>query len=152
MGKIRLGIVASQFNRQITSQMKSEAIMEAKRQGAEIAEVVEVPGAYEIPFAAKLLAAKKGIDAIATVGAVIKGETNHDEAIMHAICSQLLSLSISSGKPIGLGISGPGQTEIQAKERAHDYARRSVQAAISMCRLKMELQGKPSKQAKRAHK
>lgn len=134
--KIRLGIVASQFNFEITTIMKNEAEREAKRLGAEVVAVLEVPGAYEIPFAASLLVARKDIDAVATVGAVITGETKHDEVITQAAVSELLHLATRSGKPIGLGITGPGQTEEQARARAEDYAHRSVRAAIAMFKLK----------------
>lgn len=134
--RIRLGIVASQFNFEITTIMKNEAEREAKKLGAEVVAVLEVPGAYEIPFAASLLVARKDIDAVATVGAVITGETKHDEVITQAAVSELLRLATGSGKPIGLGITGPGQTEEQARARAEDYAHRSVRAAIQMAKLK----------------
>ncbi|VVC00984.1 6,7-dimethyl-8-ribityllumazine synthase [uncultured archaeon] len=135
--KIRIAIVGSQFNLEITSPMLSEAISEAKRCGAEVAATAEVPGAYEIPFAVSKFLVRKDVDCVATVGAVIKGETKHDEAIMAAICSELLALSTRSGKPVGLGISGPGQTEEQAKARMKDYAHRSVHAALHMAALKI---------------
>lgn len=134
--KIRIGIVGSQFNMEIAAPMLAEAVAEAKRKGAEVAATVEVPGAYETPFAVSRLLQRKDIDCVATVGAVIKGETRHDEAIMNAICNSLLALSIQYGKPVGLGISGPGQTEAQAKARMKDYAQRSVHAALHMCKLK----------------
>lgn len=135
MSKISLGIVVSRFNNGITSAMLKEAIAHAKSKGARIAAVIEVPGAYEIPSAANKLLLRKGIDAVATLGTVIKGETKHDEVIMLAACKQLLDLSIRHKKPVGLGISGPGITEKQAKARIKDYARRSVEAAIEMAKL-----------------
>ncbi len=130
--KISIAIVCANFNMEITEPMLQEAVAYAKKQGAEVKATVEVPGAYEIPFACSKLLARKDIDAIAAVGAVIKGETKHDEVITQAICSELLRLSSQSGKPIGLGISGPGQTWEQAKARAKDYAHRSVHAALAM--------------------
>ena len=133
--KARLGIVASQFNLEITTVMSNEAAKEAGKLGAEVAVVLQVPGAYEIPFATAKLLQRKDIDAVATVGAVIKGETKHDEAIMGAICTELLRLSLQYGKPVGLGISGPGETEEQARKRAEDYARRSVRAALHMAKI-----------------
>jgi len=130
-----LGIVVSQFNFEITTIMANEAAKEAKKLGAAVAAVIEVPGAYEIPFAANRLLARKDIDAVVALGAVIKGETKHDEVITNAICGQLLSLQMQHNKPIGLGISGPGQTEEQAAARAEDYARRSVRAAVHMLKI-----------------
>ncbi len=134
--KIRLGIVSAQFNFEITTIMKNEAEREAAKLGAEVVAVLEVPGAYEIPFAAGKLLARKDIDAVATLGAVITGETAHDEVITQAICIELLRLSNQYGKPIGLGITGPGQTEEQARARAEDYAHRSIRAALQMAKLK----------------
>ncbi|MCX8195188.1 MAG: 6,7-dimethyl-8-ribityllumazine synthase [Candidatus Micrarchaeota archaeon] len=133
--RIRMGIVASQFNLEITAPMLSEAIEEAKRKGAEVKAVLEVPGAYEVPFAASILMARKDIDCVAAVGAVIKGETKHDETIMQAVCNELLRLSSHYKKPVGLGISGPGQSEEQARARIKDYAHRAVRAAIRMCEI-----------------
>ncbi|MCX8197941.1 MAG: 6,7-dimethyl-8-ribityllumazine synthase [Candidatus Micrarchaeota archaeon] len=133
--KPRLGLVSSQFNLEITTRMASEAAREAERLGASIVASIEVPGAYEIPFAAQKLLARKEIDAVAVVGAVVKGETKHDEVIMHAVCHHLLSLQLQHKKPVGLGISGPGQTEEQAKARAEDYARRAVRAALHQLKI-----------------
>ena len=70
--QVSIGIVGSQFNLEIAAPMLAEAIKEAKRQGAKVAAVVGVPGAYEIPFAVQKLLLRKDIDAVATVGAVIK--------------------------------------------------------------------------------
>jgi 6,7-dimethyl-8-ribityllumazine synthase len=133
--KISLGIVCANFNMEITEPMLQEAVAFAKKSGATVAATVEVPGAYEIPFAAKKLLKRKDIDAVVALGAVIKGETKHDEVIMNAICSSLSSLSLEFEKPIGLGISGPGQTWDQAKARIKDYAHRSVHAAMRMCSI-----------------
>ncbi len=134
--KIRIAIVGSQFNLEITAPMLSEAVSESKKKGADVAAIIEVPGAYETPFAVAKLLARKDIDCVAAVGAVIKGETKHDEAIMNAICRELLALSRTHGKPVGLGISGPGQTEEQAKARINDYSHRAVHAALHMAKLK----------------
>lgn len=134
--KTAIAIVCANFNMEITEPMLQEAVAFAKKQGAEVKAVVEVPGAYEIPFACKKLLARKDINAIAAVGAVIKGETKHDEVITQAIAIGLLSISCEFEKPIGLGISGPGQTWEQAKARAKDYAHRAVHAALTMAKKK----------------
>ncbi|MFA4983044.1 MAG: 6,7-dimethyl-8-ribityllumazine synthase [Candidatus Micrarchaeia archaeon] len=131
-GKIRLAIICSEFNSEITGRMLKSAMLHAKKLGAEVKVVCRVPGAYEIPFATDRLLSQKGIDAAVALGTVIKGETKHDEAITAAICKSLLDISLSRKKPIGLGISGPGITWGQAKARIGDYARRSVEAAIRM--------------------
>lgn len=135
MKKLRLGIVVSKFNSEITMPMLKEAQAFAKKKGAEVKAVLQVPGAYEIPFAVSKLLSKKDIDAVAAIGAVIKGQTKHDVAIMCGITKGLVSLQLKHKKPVGLGISGPGITWKQAKARIKDYAHRSVEAAIWMSKL-----------------
>lgn len=133
--KLRLGIVVSKFNPEITMPMLREAIAHAKRKGAAVTAIIEVPGAYEIPFAVQKLLSKKGIDAVAAVGAVIKGQTKHDVAIMYGISKGLISLQLKHKKPVGLGVLGPGITWKMAKARIKDYAHRSVEACIWMSKL-----------------
>lgn len=136
-GKVRLGIVMSRFNIEITSAMLREATRLAEMKGAKVMKVVEVPGAYEMPFAADMLLSRKDIDAVAAVGAVIKGQTKHDEAIMGAVCKSFSELSLKYKKPIGMGVIGPGATERAAKARVKDYARRAIDAALYMARLEI---------------
>ncbi|KUO40983.1 MAG: 6,7-dimethyl-8-ribityllumazine synthase [Candidatus Hadarchaeum yellowstonense] len=102
--------------------------------GAEIVAEVIVPGVYELPLAVKKLVQRDDIDAVVTLGAVIEGETEHDEIVMQHAARKLIDLSVEHGKPVTLGISGPGMTRLQALERVTDYARRSVEAAVKMVR------------------
>lgn len=133
--KLRLGIVVSSFNSEITRPMLKEAQAFAKKKGAEVKAVLQVPGAYEIPFAVQKLLSRKDIDAVAAIGAVIKGQTKHDVAIMYGISKGLIGLQLKYCKPVGLGVLGPGISFQQAKARIKDYARRSVEACIWMSKL-----------------
>ena len=134
---MKLGIICAQFNEEITGRMKKAALKRAKELKIEIIEVLDVPGVYDIPFAAKLLLEKKKIDAIATLGAVIKGETDHDKLITHVATKALTKLSLNYKKPISLGIIGPGATDKQADARAEEYAKRAVEAAQELFLLKI---------------
>jgi 6,7-dimethyl-8-ribityllumazine synthase len=127
-----LGIVVSEFNYDITSMMQKRAEEHAKFLGANVAEVITVPGAYDIPIAVKKLIAKKNIDAIVALGAIIKGDTDHDQMIGNQLARKLMDLSLEYNKPVGLGVSGPGQTRAQATSRIDDYARRGVEAAVKL--------------------
>ena len=133
--KLRLGIVVSSFNSEITMPMLAEAKRFAKKKGAQVKAVLQVPGAYEIPFAVQKLLKRKDIDAVAAVGAVIKGQTKHDEAIMFGISKGLIGLQLKYRKPVGMGITGPGITWQKAKARMKEYAHRSVEACIWMSKL-----------------
>lgn len=133
---MKLGIVLSTFNNGITSRMKEAALKKAKELRIEVVQVIEVPGAFDIPFACKLLLEKKKVDAIATLGAIIKGDTKHDEVIAQCAANAITQLSLEYKKPISLGIIGPGATEEQADKRAKEYAERAVQSASQLTQIK----------------
>jgi len=131
-GKVRLGIIVSEFNYDITYLMLQKALNHAKFLGAEVSYVLKVPGTFEIPLAVKKLLTKDEVDAVVTLGAVIQGETKHDEVVANQAARKIMDLGIEYGKPVTLGIIGPGATRIQALERVEDYARRAVEAAVKM--------------------
>ncbi|TRN04285.1 6,7-dimethyl-8-ribityllumazine synthase [Sulfolobus sp. F1] len=134
---IRLGIVVAEFNYDITYLMLHRAISHAKFLNAEARVVVKVPGTYDMPLAVKKLLEKDYIDAVVALGAVIKGETKHDEIVASQTARKLTDLSVEYGKPVTLGIIGPGATHEQAVERIEEYTNRAVEAAVKLAlRLK----------------
>jgi 6,7-dimethyl-8-ribityllumazine synthase len=128
---IRLAIVVCEWNPQITKRMEEAAKKEAEKAGCKIS-ISRVPGCYDSAFAANQLLMREDVDAAVVLGAVIKGETRHDEAIYNATALTLQSISLARRKPIGLGIIGPGATQKIASKRAQDYAKRAVWAAIAL--------------------
>ncbi len=133
---MKLGIVMSTFNEKITSRMKKAALKKAKKLKITVVSVVEVPGAYDIPFACKIMLEKKKVDAIAALGAIIKGDTDHDQLIAYTAAKALTKLSLKYQKPVALGIIGPNATGAQAKKRAEEYAERAVETALQLSHLK----------------
>ena len=129
---VRLAIVVSEFNYDVTYLMLQRAISHAEFLGAEVAYVVKAPGAYDIPFFVKEVLEKPDVDAVAAIGAIITGATKHDELIAHQLARKLVDLSLEYGKPVALGVSGPGMNRMQALERVDEYAKRAVEAAIKM--------------------
>ena len=97
---------------------------------AEIVAEILVPGVLELPLAAKKLVERADIDAVVALGAVIEGETEHDEVIMQHAARKLVDLAVQYGKPVALGVSGPGMTRVQALDRVNEYARRAVESAV----------------------
>jgi len=139
--KIKLGMVVSEFNRDITYMMEILAKEHAEFLGAEITEVIRVPGAFDIPLAVKKMLEKGNVDAVVAIGCVIEGETEHDEVVAQHAARKIMDLSIEYGKPVTLGISGPGMGRIAAQERV-DYAKRAVEAAVKLVRRLREYEGK----------
>ena len=130
----KLGMVVSLFNHEITGEMSKRAQERANEIGAKIVRIIEVPGSFEIPFAVNKLLADKEIDGVITVGTVIKGGTDHDAVIAHAIARKLMELSIEHNKPVSLGISGPNITWQQSEKRVEEYGIRAVDSVVKMLR------------------
>ena len=134
--KEKIAIVVSRFNSEITAKMKKTAVERAKELQADVLKIIEVPGAFEVPLAVKELLENKKVQGIAALGTIIKGDTNHDEVIAHAIAKKLLDLSIEYSKPVSLGISGPNITWEQSEKKAKEYAIRAVDAVVGALRKK----------------
>lgn len=139
---IRLGLVVSEFNYDVTYLMLQKALSHAKFLGAEIKIVVKSPGCYDVAILVDELLRREDVDAAVVLGAVIQGETKHDEVVAHQVARKLLDLSLEYGKPVALGIIGPGATRVQALERAEEYARRGVEAAIKLVKRLREVRSR----------
>ena len=129
---IRLAIVVSEFNGEITLKMLERARSHAEKLGAKAGYVLYVPGTFDMPLAVERLLKKKNVDAVVTLGAVIKGDTRHDDIVAENAARLIADLSLKHGKPVALGITGPGMTIDQARERAQLVPVRAVNAAVSM--------------------
>lgn len=128
-GKMRIGIVCSEYNFDITQMMLERAKEHAKFLDVEVAKVVMTPGVYDIPLAVKRLVKDKSIDGVVTIGAVIEGETEHDQIIIGQAARKITDLAVEYEKPIGLGISGPGMSRLQAEDRI-ERAKDAVESVV----------------------
>ncbi len=129
----RLGLVVSQFNKErpITHQMADRARETADDLDAEIVEEIEVPGSYDTPLAADRLARRDDVDAVAVIGTIVTGETDHDEVIGHAAAQGLTDVSLERDTPVTLGITGPNMNTDQAEARV-DWGARAVESAVDL--------------------
>jgi len=129
--KIKIGAVVSEFNYDITMVMLERAKEHANFLGAEITEIVQVPGVFDMGLAIKNLLNKKNIDGVVALGAVIEGETEHDDIVIQHATRKIADLAIEYNKPVGLGVTGPGMTRLQAEKRI-DRARGAIEAVVKM--------------------
>ncbi len=130
----KIGIVLSDFNADITHMMSKIAEEHTEFLGAKVAKLIRVPGAFDIPLAVSKLVKSSNIDGVVCLGTVIEGDTKHDEIVANNAARKIADLSVSSGKPVALGISGPGMTRADGVKRIEGYAKRSVETAIKMIR------------------
>ena len=79
--KINIGIVVGEFHYDITQNMMNKAIEHAEFLGCNVAEVIKVPGSFDMPLAIKTLLSKESIQGVVCIGAVIKGDTDHDQIV-----------------------------------------------------------------------
>ena len=128
---MRLGIVVSEFNYDINQMMLERAEEHAEFLGAEVEEVLRVPGVFDMPLGIKKLLEKDNIDGVVTLGCVIKGETKHDETVMSHAARKITDLELEYDKPVSLGITGPGMSRMQAEERI-ERAKNAVESAVKM--------------------
>jgi 6,7-dimethyl-8-ribityllumazine synthase len=128
---VSLGLVVSRFNREVTDQMEEHAHEAAADRGAEVVETLRVPGAYDAPLAADRLARRDEIDAVAVVGTIVTGDTDHDRVIADAAAQGLTDVSLDRDTPVAFGVSGPGMSGAEARERV-DKGEEAVDAAVEL--------------------
>ena len=131
---MKIGIVVSEFNYDITMVMLQRAKDHAKFLDVEVTDEVHVPGAFDIPLGVKVLLMRDSVDGVVTLGAVIEGETDHDNIIMQNAARKIEDLSVEFMKPVALGITGPGESRLQAEERI-DKAKDAVESVVKMLNL-----------------
>ncbi|PSH04918.1 MAG: 6,7-dimethyl-8-ribityllumazine synthase [Acidobacteria bacterium] len=103
---MKFAIVVSRFNAFITERLLSGATDALRRTGAlaKDIEIVRVPGAFEIPSAAKMLAETGKYDALVALGCLLRGSTAHYDVIVNEVTRSIGELSLSTGVPIGFGV------------------------------------------------
>ncbi|MGD0289819.1 MAG: 6,7-dimethyl-8-ribityllumazine synthase [Candidatus Binataceae bacterium] len=135
---MKIALVVSDFNFDVTSVMAERARRHVEFLGAEVARVVHVPGVFDMALAVKKLLRRKDIDGVVMIGSVIKGDTNHDELIAAAAASAAVDLALEFDKPVGLGVTGPGMDRMQAFDRI-DNAKNAAESVVRMIRTLKEL-------------
>jgi 6,7-dimethyl-8-ribityllumazine synthase len=134
---LRFTVLCARWNPTITEALLASALEALERCGARGADirVVRVPGAFELPAAARTaLSGAPKPDGVIVLGAIVRGETSHHEVLGHAVASALAALSGATGHPIGFGLL-TCDTMDQARKRSGKGAE-AAEAAIAMANLK----------------
>jgi 6,7-dimethyl-8-ribityllumazine synthase len=142
---LKFGIVLSRFNHFISDRLLEGALDALRRNGAEEGDclVVRVPGAFEIPLAAKKIVSTGQYDAIICLGTVIRGATPHFAYIANEVTKGIASLTLESQVPISFGVLITDTIE-QAIERAGTKVGNkgfdAAMSAIEMANLLKEIE------------
>ncbi len=137
---LQIAVLATTWHANITDGLLAGAERALKAAGNSEYEVWRVPGAFELPLAAKY-AIEAGADVVIALGVVIRGDTPHFDYVCNAATDGLTRVQLDSGVPIGFGLLTV-DTEQQALDRAglpgskEDKGAEAVEAAVLMARLK----------------
>ncbi len=139
-GGLKFGIVVARFNEFITSKLLGGALDTIRRHGGneDDVDVAWVPGAFEIPIAAKAMAESGKYDAVICLGAVIRGSTTHYDYVCNEVSKGVAQIGMSTGVPAAFGVITTENIE-QAIERAGTKAGNkgndAAMAAMEMANL-----------------
>ncbi len=135
--EMKFGIIVSDYHHDITYALYEGCYETLLKYGAKAEDIhsLQVPGTYELPTGARMLAQSKNLDAYICLGCVIKGETPHNDYINTAVANALMTMSVSSGKPFIFGVLTPNTHE-QAMDRAGGkHGNKGIEAAVAAIRM-----------------
>jgi 6,7-dimethyl-8-ribityllumazine synthase len=134
----RFAVIVSRFNATVTGSLRDAATAALEEAGASNVQVLSVPGAFEIPQAARAAAESGRFDAIVCLGCVIRGETPHFEYIASAVAHGITDAAGDTGIPMAFGVLTTDTME-QATARSgpgpDNKGREAAAAAIEMAAL-----------------
>ena len=146
----RFAIVASRYHEELTQDLHSGAVEALKALGAreDDIETFWVPGAFEIPAAARAVSLHRDVQAILCLGVILKGETPHNHYIAREVARGIAQIHAATGIPAAFGVLTPDTLD-QAKARAGgsrgNKGAEAAQAAVAMIHLLEEIKGGPKK-------
>ena len=136
----RFAVVVSRFNHPISARLLEACVDELAKRGAAAADVhvAWVPGAFEVPLAARSLAASGRYDAVVALGVVIRGGTPHFDYVCRAVTDGVRQVALASGVPVAFGVlttDDVDQALARAGEGDENKGREAARAAIEMACL-----------------
>ena len=136
----RFALIVSRFNEAITGSLRDAAVRALTDAGARAGhvQVFDVPGAYEIPQAARAAAETGAFDAIVCLGCVIRGETPHFDYISSAVAHGITAAAGDTGVPMAFGVLTTNtleQAQVRAADDEENKGREAAAAAIEMAAL-----------------
>ena len=134
--KLRVGIVVSRFNPDVTGGMLegARATLRAWKVKDEHVHVAHVYGSFELPLACARLIKKKKLDAVIALGCIVKGETRHDEYLAQATSYGLMRLMLDVNTPVGFFLITTNNLK-QARERSRGENNKGSEAATAALEL-----------------
>lgn len=132
-----MAILSARFNPAVTDGLRDGAVQALKDMGAAASRVAtfDVPGAFELPLAAKAAATSGRFDAVIALGAVIQGDTDHYEHVAREAASGLAAVSLETGVPVAFGVltvRKARQALVRAQPGPENKGGEAARAAVAM--------------------
>jgi 6,7-dimethyl-8-ribityllumazine synthase len=137
---VRFAIVAGNFYAELAEKLVASARGVFEETGAEV-DVVEVPGAFELPLAALTLAQTGRYDGIACLGAVIRGETSHYDYVCGECARGIMEVMLRTGVPCGFGVltvENMDQAMARAGGGKRDQGEHAAVAVLALARVRAD--------------
>ena len=128
----RVALVCGSYHRKVVARMAAAARERAGELGLEVVTEQWVPGALECPLALQRLLARDDIAGAVLLGIIERGETQHGLVMGQAVMQAVIDLQLATGKPVGMGVIGPGAEPKHIEPRLLPYARKAVDAVAEM--------------------
>ncbi len=134
---LRIGIVVARFNTAITDKLLAGATQTLRGYGVAVADitVVRVPGAFEIPLAAKVLARTERYDGLVALGAVIRGDTPHFDYVAGACARGIAQVGLEYAIPIAFGVLTVDTVEQAVERSGAGTGNKGVDAATAVLEM-----------------
>ena len=126
-----IGIVAARFNARFVDRLLEGALQVLDRHGVTDPTVVRVPGAFEIPLAARHLAGAEGIEAVITLGAVIRGETPHFDYVAASCAHGVMRAGLDRGVPVIFGVLTTDDDDQATARTGGEHGNKGEEAALA---------------------
>ncbi len=134
--ELSVGIISARWNSNIVTRLFEGAQRGLSDLGVSNLHTQTVPGAFELPLAAKVLAESGTVDAIVVLGAVIRGETTHYELVAGECGRGIMDVQLGTNVPIGMGVltvENVAQAEARSQDRGgHNVGEQAAQAAVEL--------------------
>ncbi len=135
---LRIGVISTRWNTEIVDRLAQGALRGLAGFGVTDVHEVTVPGAFELPYAARALARSGRVDGIVVVGAVIRGETTHYELVAGECGRGVMNVQLETGVPIGMGVLTV-ENEAQANARSEAAGGHNVGEEAALVAVELAL-------------
>lgn len=134
---LSFGLVVSEYNPDVTLKLRDGAIQTILENGGadEDIHILYVPGAFELPSGAQLIELSEGVDAVICLGCVIKGDTDHDKYINHAVAQGLTNLSLELKKPVIFGLLTTNNQQQAVDRSGGKHGNKGVECAVAAIKM-----------------